>query len=169
MAGRLVSRPDEAGYAPACDAAGLALSRPARVDEYRGFWFVAFNGDIERLVDYLDGSTEYLDLIVDQSRRGMEVIRGSVASATRANWKLVIDNSGDGYHGTILHQTFMAYLKSIGGLRDSVLEEMRPPRDLGHGHAAIETVSPEGRPVAKWDRLFGEEARGRSRRSDGVW
>jgi phenylpropionate dioxygenase-like ring-hydroxylating dioxygenase large terminal subunit len=54
-----------------------------------------------RLQDLFGGAaaTDILDLIVDQSTCGMQVIRGSVISAVRANWKLVIDNSGDGYHG----------------------------------------------------------------------
>ena len=55
------------------------------------------------------------------------------------------------------HDTYFKYLVSIGtDLRAGVSGRAA---DLGNGHAVIEYSSPWGRPVAKWEPLFGEDAR----------
>ncbi len=68
-----------------------------------------------------------------------------------------MENSIDGYHAESTHDTYFKYLVSIGtDLRGGVSGRAV---DLGNGHAVIEYSSPWGRPVAKWEPLFGEDAR----------
>jgi p-cumate 2,3-dioxygenase alpha subunit len=157
--GELVTLPDEASYGPRFDRAERTLQRPAKLEQYRGFWFVAFNSNVMSLSDYLAEAKEFIDLVVDQAREGMRLIEGSNIYATRANWKLLVENSLDGYHAFPVHQTYFNYVKSLGGGMKTPTINGVPTRDLGNGHAVIEAEAPYGRPIARWDDLFGEDAR----------
>ena len=157
--GSLIALPDELGYGPHFDRNERALVRPAKLDNYRGFWFVAFNPDIESLHSYLADATEYIDLVVDQATDGMRIVDGTNLYSTSANWKIVVENALDGYHGLTLHQTYFAYVKSLGGGMTGTSWNSLPARDLGNGHSVIEGEAPYGRPVARWDPLYGEDAK----------
>ena len=155
--GELIGIPDEAGYGEGFDRKELSLSPPPRVDSYRGFYFLSYNPEIEDLVTYLAGAREYLDLIVDQTELGLKTIRGSNKYHIKANWKLLVENSIDGYHVFPTHQTYWDYME---------LEGMKTPksrpgigRSLGNGHAVMENDCLYGRPIAFWNPLFGEEAK----------
>ena len=102
--GDLVGVPDEAGYPVSFNRPEMGLKPPPRVDSYRGFVFVSFNPDVEELVNYLAGAREYLDLIVDQTEKGMRIIPGSNRYSIKANWKLLVENSLDGYHVRPTHK-----------------------------------------------------------------
>ena len=157
LAGQLVALPDEEAYGPGFDRTALALVAPPRVESYRGFVFVSFNPAVEALRDYLAGACEYLDLVSDQSENGMQVLAGTQEYSIRANWKLLVENSIDGYHAMPTHATYMEYL--VGAMRKAA-EEMGAElpalalngaaRDLGNGHAVIEYTAPWARPVARW-------------------
>src|SRR5262249_18396829 len=98
--GRLIGVPGEDAYTSAFDRTGLGLAGPARVEAYRGFVFMAFDPGIEDLPTYLAGAREYLDLVCDQSDAGMDVVSGTQKYSIRANWKLLVENSIDGFHVT---------------------------------------------------------------------
>ena len=157
LAGQLVALPDEEAYGAGFDRAALALVAPPRLDSYRGFVFVSFNAAVQPLKDYLAGACEYLDLVSDQSDEGMQVLTGTQEYSIRANWKLLVENSIDGYHAMPTHATYMEYL--VGAMRKAA-EEMGEElgalalngrsRDLGNGHAVIEYTAPWARPVARW-------------------
>ena len=158
--GDLVQVPDEEGYSECLDRSERALRAPAKFDDYRGFYFLNYDPEAEDLESYLAGATEYLDMVAEQSADGMEVISGTNLYSMNANWKLLVENSVDGYHGVPMHSTYFDFVASYGeggdplpaGLTDQAL-------DLGNGHAVIEWPAPSGRPVAHWHPLFGEEAR----------
>ncbi|MBI3247368.1 MAG: Rieske 2Fe-2S domain-containing protein [Deltaproteobacteria bacterium] len=152
--GELVGVPGEEAYSPSFDRKDFALAQP-RVDSYRGFVFVNFNPDGESLSDYLAGAKEFLDLVCDQSEVGMEVVPGAQLYSMRANWKLLVENSFDGYHGLPTHQRYFQFLVETGGLD---MTERLPGRALalGNGHAVIEYEPPWGRLVAHWNPSFGE-------------
>lgn len=156
--GNLIALPDEAGYGPEFDRDERALQSPPHLDSYRGFWFVSFNPDVQPLHDYLAGAKEYIDLVVDQAAEGMRILPGSNRYAIGANWKLLVENSIDGYHALPVHHTYFAYVKSLGG-GITTKDVLGWPRQLGNGHAVLEGEAPYGRPIAKWDNLFGEEAK----------
>ncbi len=157
--GELIQVPDEAGYSPSFDRRERALRAPARFESYRGFCFLNHDPDAEDLVSYLAGAREYLDLVADQSAEGMEILRGTNLYSTKANWKLLVENSIDGYHGIPVHSTYFEYLASYGETGWTQDDSGEVARDLGNGHAVIEQRTPYGRPVAHWHPLFGEESR----------
>ncbi|MGX7698369.1 aromatic ring-hydroxylating oxygenase subunit alpha [Gordonia polyisoprenivorans] len=133
--GDMVSMPDDAAYG--ADFARPDLAAPARVDSYRGFVFVSFEPDIIDLRTYLAGAAEYLDLVCDQSESGMEVLEGTHEYSVKANWKLLVENSFDGYHAVSTHQRyFEMVLAARGALDPGALAESRAI-DLGNGHAVI--------------------------------
>lgn len=158
--GRLVGIPDEAAYAAGFDRAERSLQPVARHDSYRGFHFVCFDRNVEPLADYLAGAREILDLVVDQSLDGsMRVVSGQQRYSIRANWKLLAENSIDGYHAAPVHRTYLAYLQGTGALRPGETVVAGRARALGNGHAVIEYRAPWGRPVAHWAPTFGEGTR----------
>jgi benzoate/toluate 1,2-dioxygenase alpha subunit len=135
--GHLVGVPGEDSYSDAFDRGELGLASPPRVETYRDFVFVSFDPAIQPLVAYLAGAKEYLDLVCDQSEAGMEIVTGAQAYSMRANWKLLVENSMDGYHAVSTHQRyFEMVLAARGKLDPSALGESRGI-DLGNGHAVI--------------------------------
>ncbi len=160
--GQLIGVPREDAYGPSFDRTALGLRGPPRVDSYRGFHFVSFNPQVEDLVSYLGGAREYLDLVVDQAEQGMRVVSGSNRYAIKANWKLLVENSMDAYHLVSTHRAYVDYLTGIGTDDSGQTMATRPPgraRALGKGHAVAENVPLNGRPIAHWHPVFGEEAR----------
>ena len=160
--GELIGAPGLDAYGPQWNRGDMALKRPPRVESYRGFMFVSFNPDAEDLVAYLAGAREYLDLIVDQSEAGMRVIPGSNKYGTKANWKLLGENSLDGYHLVPTHQTYVDYISSLGADDSGDTIANRPPGEakaLGNGHTVSVNIARNGRPIARWHPLYGEEAR----------
>ncbi|MDH4144763.1 MAG: aromatic ring-hydroxylating dioxygenase subunit alpha [Acidimicrobiia bacterium] len=157
LAGELIALPDDAAYGENFDRSVLALVTPPRVDTYRGFVFVSFNASVEPLVDYLAGAREYLDLVCDQSDTDMVILAGTQEYSIKANWKLLVENSIDGYHAMSTHATYMDYLMTA--MRKAAEEtgyQLGAPDlsgaafDLGNGHAVIEYNAPWARPVARW-------------------
>lgn len=163
--GELINVPDEAGYAPGFDKAELGLASPARLESYRGLYFVSFNPRAIDLASYLGGAKEYLDLILDQSEAGWEVVPGTQKYGVRANWKMFSLNSLDSYHVKPLHTTFFKYTESFGP------GEAQPPLpdfpgadgrslDLGNGHGVdIFAARDRARPIANWHPILGAETK----------
>ena len=161
ISGELIGLPGEDAYGPNFDRSEMSLKEPPRVESYRGFYFVSFNPHVEDLVTYLAGARDYLDMIVDQSEEGMRVVPGSNRYTMKANWKLLAENSLDGYHLVPTHKTYVDYIASLGTDDSGDTLAARPPgvaRALGNGHCVSENVARQGRPIAHWHPLFGEDA-----------
>lgn len=158
--GRLVGVPGEDAYSAAFDREELRLASPPRVEIYRDFIFVSFAPAIEPLVTYLAGAKEYLDLVCDQAEAGMEIVTGTQAYSMRANWKLLVENSIDGYHARTTHQRYLEFLVETGVDPERVRRRRRGiGKALGNGHALIQTEPLSGRPIAQWTPMFGEAKR----------
>ncbi|AEH09458.1 2-chlorobenzoate 1,2-dioxygenase [Candidatus Protofrankia datiscae] len=155
--GRLMGIPDRDAYGGELDLAALSLRPVARVESYRGFVFASFDPDIQDLVSYLAGAVEYLDLVIDSTDGEMEIIKGVNEYCIEANWKLLAENSIDGYHAVSTHDTYFKYLLALG--TDLAGGVNGTSYDLGNGHAVLEYRAPWGRPIAKWEPLFGEDSR----------
>ncbi|HEY7066336.1 MAG TPA: aromatic ring-hydroxylating dioxygenase subunit alpha [Chloroflexota bacterium] len=110
--GELIGTPDPDGYPPGFDRAKRALQAPPRVDSYRGMHFVSFNPDVAPLAEYLGPARELIDLTFDAAEPlgGWTILAGTAKYAIGANWKLLIENSIDGYHFASVHQTYVAYM-----------------------------------------------------------
>src|SRR6516225_590547 len=155
--GRLTGVPDRDAYGAKLDWAQLGLKQVARVENYRGFVFASFDENATDLATYLAGAREYLDLVIDSGDGEMEIVKGTNEYCIGANWKLLAENSIDGYHAISTHDTYFKYLIALGtSLKGGV---QGTARDLGNGHAVLEYAAPWGRPIAKWEPLFGEHAR----------
>ena len=159
--GRLVGVPGKDAYEGGrFDQAERSLKPVARLEDYRGFWFLSFWSEIEPLYDYLAGAREFLDVLIDQSPSGrLRVADGSHRYSMRANWKLLCENSIDGYHGLPTHQTYFEYVAKAGGLGSESKKLHGRGYALGNGHGVVEYWSPWGRPVARWVPQMGEQAR----------
>jgi p-cumate 2,3-dioxygenase alpha subunit len=156
--GDLIGVPDSGGYGEGFDKRELGLAQPPRTTNYRGMIFISFDPTIEDFVDYLAGAKDYLDLVLDQGENGMEIIHGTQKYSIRANWKLLVENSMDGYHLRSTHHTYLEYLKDTGA-DFSFRAAAGYSRGLGNGHGVIEYQSPFGRPIAAWEPRWGEPVR----------
>jgi p-cumate 2,3-dioxygenase alpha subunit len=157
--GALVGVPSREAYGPNFRLEDFRLGQPPLVDSYRGFYFVCFDANAMSLSEYLGGARDYIDLVVDQSEQGLRVVNGTNMYSVRANWKLLVENSIDQYHLPTVHKTYVDYTR---GLSDSTGPRVLPVgrgRDLGNGHAVMESQSWQPRPIAQWDPLYGDEAK----------
>jgi p-cumate 2,3-dioxygenase alpha subunit len=68
--------------------------------------FASFDPHVPDLADYLAGAREYLDLVVDEADGNLQIISGTQEYGMQANWKLVVENSIDGYHAVSTHDTY---------------------------------------------------------------
>lgn len=157
LEGRLVARPEAERYRQTVEPGTHDLVPAAQTDHYRGLYFVNFDADAGDLSSYLADAREYIDLTLDQSEAGMEIVGGQQEYGFAANWKLLAENSCDGYHGLPTHATYFDYLVAAGGQMGDSGAKVNRPRDLGNGHAVIEYGAPWGRPVAKSVPAWGEE------------
>jgi p-cumate 2,3-dioxygenase subunit alpha len=138
--GDLVALPGEDSYGPDFDRHNLCLVQPSKVESYRGFVFLSWTSEITDLETYLAGSADILDLFADQSELGMQIIGGSHLYAANANWKLLSENSADGYHAMTTHHRYLSMLKESGKDLSTVFKPGTAPNlgyDLGNGHAVI--------------------------------
>lgn len=157
LTGKLVSRPEAERYSEAIEAGLHNLVSVPRLEQYRGLWFVSFDANAMTLADYLGEAKEYIDLTIDQSAAGMEIVGGIQEYGFAANWKLLAENSFDGYHGLPTHATYFDYVRASGGQMGDIDTKISEPRNLGNGHAVIEYGAPWGRPVAKPVPAWGNE------------
>lgn len=157
--GRLMVVPGHKGYPDDYKTdPGKQLTHAPRFARFGDFFFISFAADGEDLPTYLAGAGDFIRLVSEQSRSGMMIVGGTQEYAIRGNWKLLAENSVDGYHAGSTHSTYLEYLKNANGAtHDTRLEGVG--RDLGNGHAVIEYSAPWGRPVANWIPLWGEEGR----------
>ena len=167
--GALRSQPGEESYAEDFKSRSTSnMQQVARFESYRGFNFICFDANVEPLVDYLGPVLEYLDVICDQAEDGMTIVGGTQEYSMRANWKLLTENSIDGYHALTTHATYLDYLKATNGSLAPVAFG-GTAYDLGKGHAVLEYKAPWGRPVAQWIPSWGEDGKKElSRLYDGL-
>ncbi|MDO9459973.1 MAG: aromatic ring-hydroxylating dioxygenase subunit alpha, partial [Alphaproteobacteria bacterium] len=157
--GKLIDQPGKEAYCDKFNEDGSSnLARLERLENYRGLYFINFDRNAVSLDSYLGGVKEYIDLVMDQADTSMEIVGGTQQYAIDANWKLLCENSIDGYHGGPTHATYMDYLaNTVGSMTNSGLGG--GGRQLGGGHAVNEYAAPWGRPVAQSVPAWGEEGK----------
>ena len=148
-------------YPPAFDADDHDLKPLARFGEYRGILFGSLNPDVPSLEEHLGETRALVDLVVDQSAHGFELVPGSATYTFRGNWKLQIENCVDLYHLTSTHPSFMKIVErrksgeSKHGLRAVDFGDYRLPNvvrgsyTFKRGHAFVwgTNPTPEVRPL----------------------
>jgi benzoate/toluate 1,2-dioxygenase alpha subunit len=104
-----VKDPEGAGYPEGFNKDGSHdLKKVARFESYRGFLFGSLNGDVKPLTEFLGEAAKIIDMIVDQSTDGLEVLRGASTYTFEGNWKLQAENGADGYHVSAVHWNYAA-------------------------------------------------------------
>ena len=174
--GALIGVPDEETFGPTFDKSKFGLVTVPRMESYRGMIFVSYDPDIEDLVDYLAGAREYIDAMMDAAEVAaafvadgngngkaadawsgpLQVLNGTHQYGIKANWKLLVENSFDGYHLGPTHATYFQFLKDQNV---EVSPSTGSMKLLGNGHAVIEYTGSWGRPIARWAEQFGESSR----------
>ena len=158
--GRCLAVKDRAGanYPAYFDALDHDL-KSLRVDSYRGFIFATLNPDAPSLGEFLGPARVFIDLFVEQSPDGLELVRGRHAYTCDANWKLQLENP-DAYHFVPVHLSYMNLGRRRLEASDELLKTIDVTRmeqmpggmyDLGNGHAVGWTQMPNGdeRPLAQ--------------------
>jgi p-cumate 2,3-dioxygenase alpha subunit len=157
--GELVGLPGKDGFPESFNCDGSKnLKEVALLSSYRGFVFVNFDKNAVTLEEYLGRAKEYIDLVADQSEIGMEIVGEPQEYSVRANWKLLCENSVDGYHGIPTHKTYFDIVATRGGELSNG-DYQGTGHDLGNGHAVNEYTSAWGRPVARWMPAWGEDGK----------
>lgn len=143
------------GYTEAFLAQNHDLHPIARLESYRGILFGSLVSDVPGLIDYLGEAARMIDLSLEQGEGGIELLPGSITYTYRANWKLQLENSSDGYHVTSTHPTYLRisadrakenmHSEGVTGLweRTKVIAEEHSEGSLGgaygfdNGHAVV--------------------------------
>ncbi|MDD2795405.1 aromatic ring-hydroxylating dioxygenase subunit alpha [Acidocella sp.] len=159
--GQLISPMNEndGGYPDEFDKESLGLRR-LKFGNYRGFLFASLNNDVEPIEDYLAESKAFIDIIVDQSPQGIEVLKGSSTYTYNGNWKLQAENGVDGYHVAAVHANYVETTRhraasKATGEKTKTLNVGDFPNsrggyyDLGNGHTILwsESTNPQDRPL----------------------
>jgi benzoate/toluate 1,2-dioxygenase alpha subunit len=84
------------------------LRRIPKLESYRGFIFGSLNDDVVSLDEHLGDTRAMIDMLVDQSPEGLEVLKGTSTYTYDGNWKLTAENGADGYHVTSTHWNYAA-------------------------------------------------------------
>ncbi len=159
------------------------LTKVPRFDSYRGFLFGSLNPDVVPLQEHLGGAAKIIDMIVDQSPEGLEVVRGSSSYIYDGNWKLQAENGADGYHVSAVHWNYAA---TTNRRKEAVNPDVVRAMDAGswakqgggfysfeNGHLLLWTkwANPQDRPlferrdelIAQFGREWADWMIGRSR------
>ncbi|MDO9273251.1 MAG: aromatic ring-hydroxylating dioxygenase subunit alpha, partial [Rugosibacter sp.] len=148
----------EGSYPAGFDRKHLGLPPVAKLESYRGFIWVSLNPDVPPLKEYLNGSTTFIDLLVDQSPTGeLEVLPGETTYIYQGNWKLQAENGLDGYHLPTTHANyFMTVGRRAKGLSGNTTKTVNPSGifngsgflafKYGHGLIYFNYPNPQVRP-----------------------
>ncbi|MFG1466122.1 aromatic ring-hydroxylating dioxygenase subunit alpha [Xanthobacter sp. DSM 24535] len=124
------------------DPACLGLQKPAMAGEYGGFIFITFNPDAPKLEDHLGPAKDLIDRLVTLSPTGKIMLSaGWLKQRFRCNWKMLPENSTDGYHAPFTHASFVRVFAPESQYKMlSETEDQRQSKtvDWGRGHVAID-------------------------------
>jgi p-cumate 2,3-dioxygenase alpha subunit len=151
--GELKGVPGEEAYSEAFDRDALGLEPAPRMHNHRGCIFVSFDSEIESFERYMGDALAVFDNTLDLG--DMEFVHGQFKYSMRANWKLLVENSMDGYHALYTHERFFSHwMQSEGLTRQPVTAPpsgaSNTPRGtvpLGNGHVTTYYPCADGRPA----------------------
>ncbi|MBV2133339.1 Rieske 2Fe-2S domain-containing protein [Pseudomonas sp. MAP12] len=150
---------EQGGYPEGFDKKKLGLRR-LKVANYKGFIFVTLNEEAEAIDHYLADAKTFVDILVEQSPDGLEVLKGVSTYTFNGNWKLQAENGVDGYHVAATHGNYVQTLQNRAnsntkGQKTKVMNVGDLPNarggyyDLGNGHTVIwsDWTNPQDRPL----------------------
>jgi anthranilate 1,2-dioxygenase (deaminating, decarboxylating) large subunit len=134
--GRLLTVPYDEGYGANLRKEDFPLYS-VRAERYAGFWFASLNPDAEPLINFLGEATHWIDLFVKQSVDWPLTVIGSHKFEFDGNWKVPLENTTDGYHLPVVHNSYLRFMESETA--DRLGQVMRDKalycRGLGNGHS----------------------------------
>ena len=144
--GDLINVPDQEGYGDKLCRSDLGLGSPPRLESYRGLVFMSMKADMMSLGDYLGDTRPYIDDMMDMTDSEGVIAPGQQSYSMRANWKLLLENSADLYHGPFTHQRFFQdYVSTLGADTSAWQKTLRAGAEdnrvlaFANGHAVIDT------------------------------
>ena len=158
--GKLNGVPWPDGYACNFEDEKYNLAQVPRVESYRGFVFGTLNLDAPDLIDYLGGVAGPLDEWLDRHPGGKVVLCEANRLKFKGNWKLLYDNSADGYHVVFSHRSLLAMENRFepDGDKGMAFYKTNPDsaamyvRCFGNGHHFKDKrPNVEDRPGALWE------------------
>lgn len=102
LSGKLIHVPLRDGYGDWMTDEDFSLIAPAQQDSLNGMIFICFDKDAPSLQEYLGEAWDLLQYATKADDGPMAVI-DSYDYDIEANWKLLIDNTMDGYHVPYVH------------------------------------------------------------------
>ncbi|MGE3303935.1 MAG: aromatic ring-hydroxylating dioxygenase subunit alpha, partial [Hyphomonadaceae bacterium] len=105
--GELKGIPGEEAYSDAFDREALGLEPAPRMHNHRGLIFISYDPEIESFHDYMGDALQVIDNTMDIG--DVEFVEGQFKYSMRANWKLLVENSMDGYHAAFTHERFFRH------------------------------------------------------------
>jgi len=111
--GRCVSvNGEKSGHYPACfGRESHDLAPVARFANFRGLLFASLWADVPSIEEHLGEARTAIDLIVDQSPEGIELVPGQASFTYAGNWKLQLENGSDAYHFLPTHVSYINVLR----------------------------------------------------------
>jgi len=100
--GDLVKVPKQEAYGQWFKLDEFGLVELAQVDSYNGMIFGSFNPDAPTLKDYLGPAMEFLPYATYGDGEALEMV-DTYKYDIAGNWKLLVDNTMDGYHVPYVH------------------------------------------------------------------
>ena len=158
--GKLAGVPWPDGYADDFSDAKFNLAQVPRVESYRGFIFGTLNMDAPPLADYLGPVAKPIDEWLDRHPGGRVRLCNANRLKANANWKLIYDNSADGYHVVFSHRSLLAMENRLSADGDKGMAFYKDSPDtrpmyvyyFGHGHHYKDKRgNVEKRPGALWE------------------
>ena len=136
---------EEIGWPEGLDRSRFSLKKLSRVKNYKGFIYASLSEPSSDLEETLGEARYFIDLIADQSPKGMEIVPGSQSYMVNGNWKLQAENGVDGYHVSTVHRVFArAMAKREASEDEGYMRQTEASRitgstptgvcDLGKGH-----------------------------------
>jgi ethylbenzene dioxygenase subunit alpha len=132
-AGKLAGVPLETAIYDNLDRSRFGLAPVPRVESYKGLFFGTFAPVGPDLATYLGDVRWYLDVVLEQSTSGIELVGTPYRVEIPGNWKLPVENAiGDGYHVTWAHAGAMSVVGDLAsGKSDQIL-------GIGAGNSGVD-------------------------------
>ncbi|PCH85322.1 MAG: benzoate 1,2-dioxygenase large subunit [Piscirickettsiaceae bacterium] len=168
------------GYSENFSKDDLGLQKIGNIESYRGFVFGVMDDNACTLKEYLRDATQMIDLLVDQSEEGLEILPGATTYTYDGNWKLQAENGVDGYHLEAIHGNYVMTIANraklqgdndkvkpvqVGDLASGTTAMPAGYFSYGRGHVTLygELPNPESRPLhvggkmPEFRKKFGED------------
>lgn len=150
----------EEAYYGEIDRSAFGLKRPAQLASYRGLIFATWDASAPPLTDYLGDMAWYLDIALDRSSAGTELVGPPQKFRVQANWKAGAENFiSDFQHAqSLAHASALRALGRTDSPPDAGVQANPAP-----GHGLFMSLAGRGREIATADFMAAHMPQARER------